>query len=678
MSYHVSSERRRSQSGQTLILAMLAIIIIAAAIVFLFDLQNIIRGKIKAQSAADAAALVGAKWQVNSLNVIGELNIIKACTAIITDMPKTASGTYSDDPLWAPHCVLHDDDRRCLKEAAELISQMQIRTSIVGPLIGFGAAQQAAKNNGLNYVEAYNEDLSMRYNYLATEEGDLYYGSDVTNPMLYGYAWREPYAEMIKNILQSSGSSGKGTGVAVFMNSDWVSDPDLESDSDIFNNYLTIKSIYYAINANYWCALIGLLREDFSESKWWGDIELIIETSSFRYESELLPLEVRHNFSGSAIYNQAFNSGALEGEDVTDDRIMDNYNAPDDYDRPSDSKLLHRHYDNEDPYLCDENGEFIYTVDGAHIVYDAERYDIDTTGGTGINKLYYIDPATGDRVYPGLYTKDSDEYWAPLPRITWTVYSPGYWYSYDDKDSDTWTTTWGKFLKSDFKDGYRYYGAVSCAGTLIEPTLISSRWNRLKSDTEDEDHEYIGDALEVGGGSSAGGRELNTYARRIKRAETSMRDNSISDIEVISLAKPYGRIPVADGNYLTPCNISMVLPVFEKPQLIPVELERPSDYTPDYKWSAFKQEYLPLLGTVRDINAMPALMADLYPEHWNAGWFSKYHAALLKLNDASWRQQGIDWLKTVINEETGRTNEDTCDYWPDGGPGTRHSPSIPF
>lgn len=678
------SKKRRFQRGQTLILAMLAIIVIAAAMVFLFDLQNIIRGKIKAQTAADSAALIGAKWQANTLNVIGELNIIKACTVLITDMPETASGGYSTGPLWEPNASIGSDgelygDLACLKECATLISQMQVRASFVGPLIGFGAAQQAAKNNGLSYIDAYNEDLYMKYNYLSSSEGDLFYGEDVVKPAIFDYYWREPYAEMVRNLLQSSGSS-QGTGVAVTMNSEWVSDPELESDSDIFNNYLTNEAIYDAINANYWCALTGLLRENFSSSKWWGNIELLVAENDFSYESELLPVNVKHkSSSGWSAYNRAANtSGAFEGADSSDDRIMDNYNAPSGYDRPSMSKLLHKKYDTEDPVLCTAGGEYLYDSDGKTIPYDAGKYDIEQNGE--VNRLYYVDPDTGNRVYPGLYTKDTDECWNPFPKIYWTIYDTSAWYAYEAEDSDNWTDTWGTFLKGGFKEGYRYYGAVSIAGSLIEPTLISSRWNRLKldSDASGEDDEYIGDALKVGRETSAAGSDLNTYARRLKSAETAMNNHSVKDIEVISLAKPYGRIPVADGKYLIPCAVSMVLPVFDRPQLIPVDLERPSNYTPNFKWSAFKREYLPLLGTVDNIDSMPALMAATYPEHWNAGWFTDYHNALVKLNNADWRQQGIDWLETVIDKDTDTTNEDTCDDWTGTGPGPRYAPSTPF
>jgi len=46
-----------SEGGQTLILAVVAIIILLIAILFLFDLQSMIRLKVKAQSGTDAAAL---------------------------------------------------------------------------------------------------------------------------------------------------------------------------------------------------------------------------------------------------------------------------------------------------------------------------------------------------------------------------------------------------------------------------------------------------------------------------------------------------------------------------------------------------------------------------------------------------------------------------------------------
>jgi len=75
---------RRNQRGQTLILAVLAMVMLVVAIIVLFDLQSTIRLKVKSQTAVDAATLAGAEWQRHSLNLIGELNLVKACTALVT------------------------------------------------------------------------------------------------------------------------------------------------------------------------------------------------------------------------------------------------------------------------------------------------------------------------------------------------------------------------------------------------------------------------------------------------------------------------------------------------------------------------------------------------------------------------------------------------------------------
>ena len=72
-----------SEKGQTLIVAVLAIIVLFLAVLFLFDLQSIIRVKVKTQTAADAAALAGANMQKESLNLIGEINLIKATMSAI-------------------------------------------------------------------------------------------------------------------------------------------------------------------------------------------------------------------------------------------------------------------------------------------------------------------------------------------------------------------------------------------------------------------------------------------------------------------------------------------------------------------------------------------------------------------------------------------------------------------
>ena len=87
--------RRRGEQGQVLILAVVALILVIIAVLLLFDVQTVIRGKVKAQNAVDAAALTGAEWQKHSLNLIGELNLVRATGTLISD-PFFANGILNN------------------------------------------------------------------------------------------------------------------------------------------------------------------------------------------------------------------------------------------------------------------------------------------------------------------------------------------------------------------------------------------------------------------------------------------------------------------------------------------------------------------------------------------------------------------------------------------------------
>lgn len=88
--------RRRGEHGQVLILAVVALILVIIAVLLLFDVQTVIRGKVKAQNGVDAAALTAAEWQKHSLNLIGELNLVRATGTLISD-PFFAKGIL-DNP----------------------------------------------------------------------------------------------------------------------------------------------------------------------------------------------------------------------------------------------------------------------------------------------------------------------------------------------------------------------------------------------------------------------------------------------------------------------------------------------------------------------------------------------------------------------------------------------------
>jgi len=248
-----------SEGGQTLILAVVAIIILLIAILFLFDLQSMIRLKVKAQSGTDAAALAGCNWQVNSLNLIGELNLIKACTVLISDIPPFG-----------------DDSEAGITESSETLTEMQSRIAFVGPMIGFGAAQQAAKSNGLNSNLSYSTRIRQAYvDELMVDESvddpddpsdDYYndwtrYGGEPGHPKaIEGYNWRYPYRVMVQSVINEVATGGIAVGVNA-EGSFLATDPP----------WLAYLGLYDAIAAEDWCnpVLRELLKNfDFS-GKWW-------------------------------------------------------------------------------------------------------------------------------------------------------------------------------------------------------------------------------------------------------------------------------------------------------------------------------------------------------------------------------------------------------------------------
>nr|HPN84897.1 Tad domain-containing protein [Victivallales bacterium] len=82
-------KRRKCEEGQTLILGVLSIIVLLIATLIIFDLSSVIKTKLRSQTAVDAAALTGAKWQAYSLNAIGELNLVQVCTVIVNGHPRS-------------------------------------------------------------------------------------------------------------------------------------------------------------------------------------------------------------------------------------------------------------------------------------------------------------------------------------------------------------------------------------------------------------------------------------------------------------------------------------------------------------------------------------------------------------------------------------------------------------
>ena len=116
----------RNESGQTLLAGVIVLVIILLAIILLFDIQNLIRGKVKAQNAVDAAALTGANWQMHTLNLIGELNLVKASTLMFSDAalgiaipPESFTAVSKPEDIQGKEQLL-DQIRRVVEEKKKL------------------------------------------------------------------------------------------------------------------------------------------------------------------------------------------------------------------------------------------------------------------------------------------------------------------------------------------------------------------------------------------------------------------------------------------------------------------------------------------------------------------------------------------------------------------------------
>ena len=197
----------RNQSGQVLVAGIFILIILLLLVFSGFDVYNAIRSKFKIETAQESAAIAGATWQRDSLNLIGEINLIKACSILLEDdsnwvipLPKLPS---QNSPLYNLTKALRD---RIFQSRVDILTEMQTRISFIGPLIGLAAAQQAAKANGIVSIgdlDHYIESLRTSSRYREEFGGAKTY--------INKYAWKEPYIGMIENISRN--------GIAVYPNS---------------------------------------------------------------------------------------------------------------------------------------------------------------------------------------------------------------------------------------------------------------------------------------------------------------------------------------------------------------------------------------------------------------------------------------------------------------------------
>ena len=413
-----TSNFRKKQKGQVLILAIVALLILILAIFSLFDIQNLIRGKVKSQSAVDAAAIAGANWQRHTLNLVGELNMIKATTLLI-DESIFGIGADSDAFLSAPNKEeyerVHQEQRlKQLTQASDLLSQMQYRILFIGPLIGVGAAQAAAKNNGLNSYNNFGRAVAMQNSMLAGFDErsaiyDHFKQDEYCSQFLYGFQWHVPYLNMMTVLQHPQGKSG--LGFAVMPSGEMLGAPSLYTDppaSPDFSKYLGRKLFYEAVRGDDFCYLREFLLSGFSSSKWWGDIK-VRQNTNFPKESEFLPVKVRIGEASSTEYDMMSDYGMLED-------------------------LLER--------------------TGQRLVPLGEKYD-------------WTDPKYDDQGNV-VVTDDSDNKLNPLPAIDWAFYKDD-WVDYHK----TTVRNWERYLRGSFRPEASYHsGAVARMDSFFSPNFL--------------------------------------------------------------------------------------------------------------------------------------------------------------------------------------------------------------
>ena len=612
---------------------MILVVILIALLIF-FDVHNAIRAKVKSQNAVDAAALAGANWQRHTLNLIGELNLVKAAEVLISadalgigGDPATFMREKEPEQL-ADRRELQADLERAeaekakLRTALSLVTEMQTRISFVGPLIGFGAAQQAAKNNGIAANQASGKLLyELFYNNILD---DSIYGNELVVPQIInGYSWRKPYASMIGTLLDFSGGESdlRVNGIAAFPRFKALSMPSASADGSPFSGFLTSRAFYEAVIGNNWCAVMDFLdraKVRNMAGNWWGKFQCSYD-SGFLKQSEILPVHIDFFEMEGGPPHQA----ASPVRDLLKERNV----------RPLDSL-----YETTDPYphTVSASGEVTYT-------------------GT-------FDP----RGRPVRNASDTDLKLS-LPSVSWAVFDDE-WAAYsDDKKS-----RWQQYLAGTFRPGMDFEGARSYFETSL-PMKTFQGTGRAAA------------AFRKFGGSGAAGKRMKKYAGSSAEAGDRMQNMNLG-IAASSNAKPLGLIRTESGAELPPFGAGgLVLPVFTHSVLIPVSLDPPDGFSMlDISWFYFVSEFLPVLGESTTLAEAKSEAQRRHPDH--ASHYEYFYQALLKLNDEQWRQSGLTWLDTPVdyymdehgNRQVRSRNRDHCFDWPHSaqGPEGRRGPEI--
>ena len=295
----MKNSKEKRESGQVLITGVIMLIALLLLLLSIFDVHNLIRAKFKFETAQQSAALAGARWQKESLNLIGEINILKACVTLL-------EGEKNWDIPLPPDRPRYEEARKqAIQGRLDQLTEMQTRVSFIGPLIGYGAAQQAAKANGMRAVKKRNNSEGHALS-TYTRRLLMRHAAGKTHP-INNYDWFFPYLDMVNRIAASGVAvlpNARGTGRPVVT-------PSALGSNSFYDALLKHKAEIALIrkrgkrvqgDQSSWLGIVYNMVRDhqtwtnhvLADTRYW---EIDYSLSSFPNESEIFTLGVQTGFS---------------------------------------------------------------------------------------------------------------------------------------------------------------------------------------------------------------------------------------------------------------------------------------------------------------------------------------------------------------------------------------------
>ncbi len=248
-----SPRRVPGPRGQTLIFMMMIMIILTFVAFSVYDTQHVIVQRVRTQNSSDAAALMGARWQLSSLNAIGELNLMKITTQIVMEGPSPFGDTRGQPEIW--------------QSLYSALDKLQARIYVLGPIMGVFYAQQAAKLNGMHAVPAYADAFYAMAQLIETDP--TYFRNSWLN--LFDDNERQQLVMDYAALCREIGDMGVAALPASIFGND--GDLDWSNATAYAQAYLGNRVFYAAIAAQDWCILKPLLWI-YSDWTFWGPVEL--------------------------------------------------------------------------------------------------------------------------------------------------------------------------------------------------------------------------------------------------------------------------------------------------------------------------------------------------------------------------------------------------------------------